>query len=54
MPVSQNARFSGQAVADAEFEHPPGASIVRKIRDELAKRGWQVSQIENWRDAVGA
>jgi hypothetical protein len=50
MAISQNARFSGEAAADAEFEHPPGASIARGLRDALAKRGWEVSDIDNWRD----
>ena len=50
MAISQNARFSGEAAPDAEFEHPPGASIARCLRDALAKRGWEVSDIDNWRD----
>jgi hypothetical protein len=50
MAISQNARFSGEAAADAEFEHPPGASIARLLRDAIAKRGWEVSEIDNWRD----
>jgi hypothetical protein len=48
--ISQNARFSGEASPDSEFEHPPGASISKFLRDTLLKRGWQVSEIENWRD----
>jgi hypothetical protein len=51
MALSQNARFSGEAAPDAEFEHPPGAAIARLLRDALAKRGWEVSDIDNWRDA---
>ena len=50
MALSQNARFSGDAVPDAEFEHPLGASTARLLRDALAKRGWDVSDIDNWRD----
>ena len=50
MAISQNARFSGEAVPDAEFEHPPGASIARLLKDALAQRGWEVSDIDNWRD----
>jgi hypothetical protein len=50
MPISQNARFSGEAAPDAEFEHPPGASIARLLRDSLANRGWEVSDFDNWRD----
>lgn len=50
MAISQNARFSGEAAPDAEFEHPEGASISRFLRDALAKRGWEVSDIDNWRD----
>jgi hypothetical protein len=51
MPLSQNARFSGDVVPDAEFDHPPGASIARLLRDALAKQGWEVSEIDNWRDS---
>jgi hypothetical protein len=50
MALSQNARFSGEAAPDAEFEHPPGASIARLLREALAQRGWEVSDIDNWRD----
>jgi len=50
MAISQNARFCGEAAPDAEFEHPPGASIARLMRDALAKGGWEVSDIDNWRD----
>ena len=50
MPISQNARFSGEAAPDAEFEHPPGASIARQLKAALANRGWEVSEIDSWRD----
>jgi hypothetical protein len=50
MAISQNARFSGEAAPDAEFDHPPGASIARLLRDALAERGWEVSDMDNWRD----
>src|SRR5262249_48275585 len=50
MAISQNARFSGRAAPDAEFEHPPGASIARLLRAALAKQGWEVSDMDNWRD----
>jgi hypothetical protein len=50
MAISQNARFSGEAAPDAEVEHPPGASIARLLKDALAKRGWGVADIDNWRD----
>jgi hypothetical protein len=50
MAMSQNARFSGEATPDAEFEHPPGASIAKLLHRALANRGWEVSDIDNWRD----
>ena len=50
MAISQNARFSGEATPDSEFEHPPGASIAKLLRAALAKQGWEVSDIDNWRD----
>jgi hypothetical protein len=51
MAISQNSCFSGEVTPDAEFAHPPGASIVKLLRDALAKRDWEVSDIDNWRDA---
>jgi len=50
MAISQNARFSGEAASDAEFKHPPGASIAEFLREALARREWEVSVIDNWRD----
>jgi hypothetical protein len=50
MASSQNACFSGEAAPDTEFEHPPGASIARLLKAALARRGWEVSDIDNWRD----
>src|SRR5262245_5226975 len=50
MAISQNARFSGDAPPDAEFEHPPGSSIAKLLQIALANRGWEVSDIDNWRD----
>lgn len=50
MAISQNARFSGTAAPDAEFEHPPGASIARLLKVSLSKRGWEVSDFDHWRD----
>jgi hypothetical protein len=51
MAISQNARFSGSALTDAEFEHPPGAAIARNLREALVQRGWEVSEIDDWRDS---
>jgi hypothetical protein len=50
LAISQNARFYGEAAPDAEFEHPPGASIAKVLKDALAKSRWEVSDIDNWRD----
>jgi hypothetical protein len=51
MAISQNARFSGAVAPDPEFKHPPGTSIARLLKAELATRGWEVSDIDNWRDS---
>jgi hypothetical protein len=51
MPTSQNLRFVGDAAPDAEFGHPAGASIARLLKIGLAGRGWDSSEIENWRDS---
>ncbi len=50
MPISQNAIFEGEAGPDAEFEHPPGASIIRFLGAKLGESGWTVSEFDNWRD----
>ena len=50
MPISQNVRFSGSAVADEEFDHPEGASIARLLQAGLSKRDWIAKPIDNWRD----
>jgi len=50
MALSQNVRFIGEIEPGTEFEHPPGAAIAKFLRDAIAKRGWQVSEIDNWRD----
>jgi hypothetical protein len=51
MALSQNVRFSGDAAPDDVFKHPPGGSIARLLKTALFKRGWGVSEIDNWRDA---
>jgi len=50
MPTSLNIAFAGIAVADEEFPHPPGLSIIRTLVGELQKEAWSVSDFENWRD----
>lgn len=51
MAISQNARFSGTADPDNEYDHPLGSSIAKLLKDSLSKRGWVVSEIDNWRDS---
>jgi hypothetical protein len=50
MAISQNVRFFGDAPPDEEFAHPPGASIIRLLQAGLADHGWQVAELDNWRD----
>lgn len=50
MATSQNVRFSGRA-PEVELEHLPGASIAKHFRDSLPSRGWDVSDVECWRDS---
>jgi hypothetical protein len=49
MAISQNVTFNGEAGQDAEFEHPPGASLARYLETELRKSDWTVSEFDNWR-----
>src|SRR5262249_41299475 len=50
MPISQHVRFEGQADPDEEFRDPPGASIIRALKNSLSKCGWQATEMDNWRD----
>ncbi len=50
MPCSQNVAFAGTIAPDPDFDDPPGASIARELRSRLKALGWDVSEIENWRD----
>lgn len=50
MSLSQNARFSGTATPDEEFEHPAGASIARLLHGALQESKWSVTDFDNWRD----
>ena len=50
MALSLNARFAGQAPADANNPHPPGAGIAKALEAALRTRGVSVKPAENWRD----
>lgn len=50
MSISQNARFSGCATPDHEFDHPAGASIARLLHAGLQDAKWTVAKFDNWRD----
>jgi hypothetical protein len=50
LPISQNARFHGNAPPDEEFDHPAGASMARMLLKGLQGAGWSVAGFDNWRD----
>ena len=50
MPISQNLMFSATVAKDAEFDHPPGALLVRKLSEQLKASEWNVDEMDNWRD----
>jgi hypothetical protein len=50
MPTSQNLRFTATADKDAEFEHPPGAALMRSLSTKVAVAGWATDNMDNWRD----
>ena len=50
MPISQNLRFTATVPNDTEFEHPPGAILMRRLSHELLVAGWRTGEMDNWRD----
>lgn len=44
------AEFKGVAPADAEFDHPAGASLARVLQASLQVAGWDIEDFDNWRD----
>jgi hypothetical protein len=50
MHTSQNLRFTASIPKDAEFVHPAGASLIRRLSADLAAAGWITNEMENWRD----
>jgi hypothetical protein len=50
MPTSQNLRFIATVPKDVEFEHPPGAFLMRHLSRELVAAGWSTDEMDNWRD----
>jgi hypothetical protein len=51
MATSQNLRFAATVPADAEFDHPPGATLMRRLSAELSTAGWRTNEVDNWRDS---
>jgi hypothetical protein len=51
MPTSQNLRFTANIPKDAEFDHPAGAALMRRLSAELAAAGWSTEEMDNWRDS---
>jgi hypothetical protein len=49
MPVSQIVRFIAAVPKDEEFEHPPGAALIRRLSPGLAAAGWSPDRMDNWR-----
>ena len=50
MATSQNLRFAATVPSDAEFDHPPGATLMRRLSAQLSKVGWHTDEMGNWRD----
>ncbi len=50
MATSQNLRFAAWVPADAEFDHPPGAALMRRLSAEVSTAGWHTDEMNNWRD----
>jgi len=51
MPTSQYLKFVAAVPEDSEFEHPPGAALMRRLATELTAAGWNIiNDMDNWRD----
>jgi hypothetical protein len=50
MTSTPHATFQGTLPTDAEFDHPPGASLARNLEARLRDRFGSVSAFDNWRD----
>ena len=50
MSISQNLLFTAKVPRDAEFDHPAGAWLMRRLAIELASAGWSTGEMDNWRD----
>ena len=50
MTVVPHAQFKGALAVDAEFEHPPGATLARALEWALRARFVSVQPFNNWRD----
>lgn len=50
MPISQNLKFTATVPMDAEYDHPPGAALMRRLATELVAAGWSADEMDNWRD----
>lgn len=45
-----HARFDGDLPLDAEYEHPPGAFLARRLERSLSDMPADVGTFDNWRD----
>jgi hypothetical protein len=49
--LCQNAHFYHEELQEDRSCHPAGQRIAEMLRESLAERGWNVSQLLNWRDS---
>ena len=47
---SQNATFSGSSPPGPREIDPPGEFIAIKLRAALGAAGWELGEVDNWRD----
>ena len=50
MAISQNLKWSAPTPAADSSELRPGRSISTQLRQRLRGAGWDVSELDNWRD----
>ena len=50
MAKTPTVSFRAEFPVDAEFDHPPGATLARELQAKLSRELAEVREFDNWRD----